>query len=168
MEKSNQTFHFSGTINNYGTITGDVVRPVYHAKTAATAAAVAEAEVRTEASAVEPSVESSPQCSSSGPSPSVEPSAAAVPSTLATDEAQEELRKYQRAGMLDERFQPVHLTRAQMGCIVIRVGEVLGLAAQWRDFGALWGVKSESLRAQFNQGEASKATRDFCRRLNEV
>lgn len=186
MEKSNQTFHFTGTINNYGTIAGDVVRPVYHSSAApadVAAAPVAAAPSAGDSSAVDSSAVDSgsavaavlgsgmaepvPPSPPSPPSPTMS-TMPSMPSSLATAEAREELGKYQRAGMLDESYQPVRLTRAQMGCIVIRVGEVLGLAAQWRDFGALWGVKSESLRAQFNQGEASKATRDFCRRLNEV
>lgn len=178
MEKSNQTFHFTGTINNYGTIAGDVVRPVYHSSAAP--ADVAAAPSAGDSSAVDSSAVDSGSAVAavlgsgmaepvppSPPSPTMS-TMPSMPSSLATAEAREELGKYQRAGMLDESYQPVRLTRAQMGCIVIRVGEVLGLAAQWRDFGALWGVKSESLRAQFNQGEASKATRDFCRRLNEV
>lgn len=87
---------------------------------------------------------------------------------LKTDKAMEEFAKIQKAGMLDEQFQPINLTRAQMGCIVIRMGSILGLDAQWKDFGNLWHIDSELLRTQFCKGQDSKPTRLFNKRLCEI
>ncbi len=85
--------------------------------------------------------------------------------SLSTDRAREEFAKFQKAGMLDENYQPIHLTRPQMGCIVIRMSAVLGLASQWKDFGRLWDIDSELLRTQFAKGQDSEPTREFNRIL---
>lgn len=87
---------------------------------------------------------------------------------LKTDKAKEEFAKIQKAGMLDEHFQPINLTRAQMGCIVIRMGSILGLESQWKAFGNLWHIDSELLRSQFNKGQDSKPTKLFNKRLCEI
>lgn len=84
---------------------------------------------------------------------------------LDTDDARKELAKYQKAGFLDENFQPIELTRPQMGCIVISVGGVLGLDSQWKDFGCLWGIDSEQLRTQFNKGRDTEPTRNFFKKI---
>lgn len=84
---------------------------------------------------------------------------------LNTDDARKELAKYQKAGYLDENFQPIDLTRPQMGCIAISVGAVLGLTSQWKDFGSLWGIDSEQLRTQFSRGRDSEPTRKFFKKI---
>ena len=87
---------------------------------------------------------------------------------LSTDAAKTELAKLQKAGILDEAYQPIKLTRAQMGCIVIRMGALLGLESQWKDFGTLWNISSEMLRVQFAKGQDSENTRQFNKRLYEI
>lgn len=84
---------------------------------------------------------------------------------LDTEDARKELAKYQKAGFLDDNFQPIHLTRPQMGCIAISVGTVLGLTSQWKDFGCLWGIDSEQLRTQFSRGRDSEPTRNFFKKI---
>ncbi len=87
---------------------------------------------------------------------------------LATDEAKAELAKYQKAGFLDEFYQPINLTRPQMGCIVIKIGGLLGLESQWKDFGCLWNIDSELLRTQFGRGKDSEPTRRFYKRIYDI
>ena len=84
---------------------------------------------------------------------------------LANDLARRELAKFQKAGYLDENFQPIHLTRPQMGCIVLVIGNTLGLTSQWKDFGYLWNIDSELLRSQFNKGKDSEPTRKFYKKI---
>ena len=91
-----------------------------------------------------------------------------IPLSLATDRAKAEFGKLQKAGLLDESLQPIHLTRPQMGCIVIRMGAVLGLASQWKDFGQLWEVDPELLRTQFVKGQETGPTQEFNRKLQDI
>ena len=87
---------------------------------------------------------------------------------LATDRAKAELAKYQKEGILDEFYQPINLTRPQMGCIVIKIGDLLGLESQWKDFGCLWNIDSELLRTQFGRGKDSEPTRRFYKRIYDI
>lgn len=84
---------------------------------------------------------------------------------LSGELAKQELAKYQKAGFLDDDFQPINLTRPQMGCIVLSVGNALGLTSQWKDFGTLWDIDSEQLRSQFNKGKDSEPTRNFFKKI---
>lgn len=87
---------------------------------------------------------------------------------LSTDAAKAELAKLQKAGMLDANYQPINLTRPQMGCIVIKIGALLGLESQWKDFGCLWNIDSELLRTQFGRGKDSEPTRKFYKKIYDI
>ena len=91
-----------------------------------------------------------------------------IPDELNTPEAIEWLKKMQLAGWLDEHFQPVKLTVAQMGCIVMKAQFELGLSACWKDFAALWNMNKDTLRTNFMAGQDTKQTKAFNKKLNEV
>ena len=90
------------------------------------------------------------------------------PDELNTPEAIEWLGKMQFAGWLDEHFQPVKLTVAQMGCIVVKAQYELGLNACWKDFAALWNMNKDTLRTGFLSGQDTKQTKAFNKKLNDV
>lgn len=91
-----------------------------------------------------------------------------IPDELNTPEAIEWLGKMQFAGWLDEHFQPVKLTVAQMGCIVVKAQFELGLNACWKDFASLWNMNKDTLRTNFMSGQDTKQTKAFNKKLNEV
>ena len=98
----------------------------------------------------------------------VHSSAVSIPDELNTPEAIEWLGKIQLAGWLDEHFQPVKLTVAQMGCIVVKAQFELGLSACWKDFAELWNMNKDTLRTNFMSGQDTKQTKAFNKKLNEL
>lgn len=91
-----------------------------------------------------------------------------IPNELNTPAAIEWLRKIQFAGWLDEHFQPIKLTVAQMGCIVVKAQYELELNACWKDFAILWNMNKDTLRTGFLAGQDTKQTKAFNKKLNEV
>lgn len=91
-----------------------------------------------------------------------------MPDELNTPDAIEWLRNIQRRGWLDELFQPVKLTVAQMGCIVVKAQYELELVACWKDFALLWNMNKDTLRMGFVAGQNTKQTKAFNKLLNEI
>ena len=64
-----------------------------------------------------------------------------LPEVLATDEAMALWRKAQRAGYVDEHFQPL-LSRTQAALLADAMAERLGIKEKWKVFEGLWGRKN--------------------------
>ena len=60
-----------------------------------------------------------------------------LPDVLATDKAMELWRKAQRAGYVDEHFQPL-ISRTQAALLADAVAERLGIKEKWKVFEGLW------------------------------
>lgn len=96
------------------------------------------------------------------------PSPVFIPEELNTPIVIDWLGKLQRVGWLDENYQPVKLTVAQMGCIVVKAQYELRLKACWKDFATLWNMKKDTLRMGFMSGQDTKQTKAFNKKLNEI
>ncbi len=64
-----------------------------------------------------------------------------LPDVLATDKAMALWRKAQRAGYVDEHYQPL-LSRTQAALLADAMAERLGIKEKWKVFGELWHRKN--------------------------
>lgn len=93
---------------------------------------------------------------------------AVIPRELSTPQGLAWLHKMQDAGELDENFQPVsELTVAQMGCIVMKAQYELNLSCCWMDFSLLWNIKKDKLRMGFVNGQNTKQTKAYNKKINK-
>ena len=64
-----------------------------------------------------------------------------LPEALATDEAMSLWQKAQRAGYVDDNFQPT-ISRTQSALLADGMAERLGIKEKWKVFETLWGRKN--------------------------
>lgn len=88
----------------------------------------------------------------------------ALPEALLTDEACRLRERLSKAGILDERWQPVGLSNAEKGVLASLLADRLGIGNLWQTFGSLWGMKPETLRTAYNRGMEQKRTGKFLER----
>ena len=81
-----------------------------------------------------------------------------IPEELTTPEAREVLSKLHKAGLLDERWQPVGLSYADMGTLAGYIADKLCIQTPWKTFGSLWQKKPEALRSGMNRGTTQNKT----------
>ena len=81
-----------------------------------------------------------------------------IPEELTTPEAREVLSKLHRAGLLDERWQPVGLSYADMGTLAGYIADKLCIQTPWKTFGCLWQKKPDALRSGMNRGTTQNKT----------
>ena len=92
----------------------------------------------------------------------------AFPKELSTPQGIGWLHKMQAAGVLDENYQPdPQLTVAQMGCIVMKAQYELNLSCCWMDFSLLWNIKKDKLRMGFVNGQNTKQTKEYNKKINK-
>ena len=93
---------------------------------------------------------------------------AAIPQELSTPQGIDWLHKMQNAGELDENYQPAsQLTVAQMGCLVMKAQYELDLSTCWKDFSLLWNINKEKLRMGFVNGQNTKQTIEYNKKINK-
>ena len=71
-----------------------------------------------------------------------------LPEDLATDKAMVLWRKAQRAGYVDEHYQPL-LSRTQAALLADAMAERLGIKEKWKMFGDLW--KRNNMRGDYTR-----------------
>ena len=76
--------------------------------------------------------------------PHVEVDDGELPEELLSDEAMALLEAFRDAGMLDERWQPVNLSRAFKAVLANSIAEELRLKNKWSLFQRLWSMKALS------------------------
>ena len=81
-----------------------------------------------------------------------------IPEELTTPEAREVLSKLHKAGLLDERWQPVGLSYADMGTLAGYIADKLCIQTPWKTFGCLWQKKPDALRSGMNRGTTQNKT----------
>ena len=91
-----------------------------------------------------------------------------IPEELTTPEAREVLSKLHKAGLLDERWQPVGLSYADMGTLAGYVADKLCIQTPWKTFGCLWQKKPEALRSGMNRGTTQNKTDLLLDRIKEA
>ena len=88
-----------------------------------------------------------------------------LPDVLATDKAMVLWRKAQRAGYVDEHYQPL-LSRTQAALLADAMAERLGIKEKWKVFEALWHRKY--MRSDYNLALTRKKTLDFQDELKQL
>ena len=74
----------------------------------------------------------------------------------------------QDAGVLDDNYQPAsQLTVAQMGCLVMKAQYELNLSSCWKDFSLLWNINREKLRMGFANGQKTKQTIEYNKKISK-
>ena len=93
----------------------------------------------------------------------------AIPRELSTPQGIGWLHKMQAAGVLDENYQPAsQLTVAQMGCLVLKDQYELKLSSCWKDFSLLWNINKEKLRMGFVNGQNTRQTIEYNKKINKL
>ena len=88
-----------------------------------------------------------------------------LPEVLATDEAMALWRKVQRAGYVDEHYQPL-LSRTQAALLADAMAERLGIKEKWKVFETLWNRKY--MRSDYNLALTRKRSLDFQDELKQL
>ena len=87
-----------------------------------------------------------------------EKEASNLPEALGTEAAMALWRKAQRAGYVDEHYQPL-LSRTQAAILADAMAERLGIKEKWKVFEGLWHRKY--MRSDYNLALTRKKTLDF-------
>ena len=88
-----------------------------------------------------------------------------MPEVLATDKAMALWRKAQRAGYVDEHYQPL-LSRTQAALLADAMAERLGIMEKWKVFETLWHRKY--MRSDYNLALTRKVSLDFQDELKQL
>jgi hypothetical protein len=88
-----------------------------------------------------------------------------LPDVLATDKAMVLWRKAQRAGYVDEHYQPL-LSRTQAALLADAMAERLGIKEKWKVFETLWNRKN--MRSDYNLALRQHQSLDFQDSLKQV
>ena len=81
-----------------------------------------------------------------------------LPASLCTEQAMALWRKAQRAGYVDEHYQPL-LSRTQAALLADAMTERLGIKEKWKVFEGLWNRKY--MRSDYNLALTRKGSLDF-------
>ena len=81
-----------------------------------------------------------------------------LPEVLASDEAMALWEKVQRAGYVDENFQPL-ISRTQSALLADAMAERLGIREKWKVFEALWNRKN--MRSDYTRAMNQLQSLDF-------
>ena len=81
-----------------------------------------------------------------------------LPAPLGTEQAMMLWRKAQRAGYVDEHYQPL-LSRTQAALLADAMAERLGIKEKWKVFEGLWNRKY--MRSDYNLALTRKGSLDF-------
>ena len=91
-----------------------------------------------------------------------------MPPQLQTQEAEALLKKLTAAGIVDECWRPLGLSGSEKGVLASLLADRLEVDNLWQTFGALWGMKSETLRSACNLGMGQRKTLAFMERVKGV
>lgn len=87
---------------------------------------------------------------------------------LCSARAEALLSRLVKAGLVDERWQPLSLSNPEKGVLASLLADRLDLPTPWQTFGGLWGMKSETLRSAYNLGMGQRKTMAFMERVKGV
>ena len=89
-----------------------------------------------------------------------------LPARLSTDKAMLMWQRLQQAGLIDDHYQPVNLSRTLSAVLAFDISEFLGLREKWKIFETLWGKKN--LRSDYNSALFQPKSIDFRDRLKQI
>ena len=87
---------------------------------------------------------------------------------LKTEPARQILDKLMKAGMLTEDWQPVNLTKPEHALLAKIISDRLEISDVWQVFGALWHVRTETLRTYFNRALDQRRSLDFQEKVKNI
>ena len=89
-----------------------------------------------------------------------------LPAKLSTGKAMLMWQRLQQAGLIDDHYQPVNLSRTDLAILAFDISEFLGLREKWKIFETLWGKKN--LRSDYNSALYQQKSIDFRDRLKLI
>ena len=78
------------------------------------------------------------------------------------------MQQYVSAGLLDDKWQPKHISWAQSALLAKDASDRLHIDDVWRQFSLLWNINSQSLRSFFNRAMNQKKTLRFLDMLKKI
>jgi len=91
-----------------------------------------------------------------------------IPDVLKTEPARQILDKLMKAGMLTEDWQPVDLSKPEQALLAKMISDRLDISDVWQVFGALWHVRTETLRTYFNRALDQRRSLDFQEKVKNI
>ena len=95
-----------------------------------------------------------------------EPAPGVLPKPLSTDKAMRIWQRLQQAGYIDDRYQPVGLSRTETAVLANKIARMLRVTNKWKTFETLWG--KTCLRADYNRAMDVKKTRVFLKKISTL
>ena len=97
-----------------------------------------------------------------------------LPPKLSSEKAMRIWRKLQQAGIVDEQYQPVRLSRTMKAClaneIIMRLSseteKMVGLTEKWKPFEQLWQTKD--MKSDYYKATIQKNTTAFKKKLEQL
>lgn len=97
-----------------------------------------------------------------------------LPPKLSSEKAMRIWRKLQEAGIVDEQYQPVRLSRTMKAClaneIIMRLSseteKMVGLTEKWKPFEQLWQTKD--MKSDYYKATIQKNTTAFKKKLEQL
>ena len=106
--------------------------------------------------------------------PQQNPQDVVLPQKLSSEKAMQIWRKLQEAGITDEYYQPIRLSRTMKAClaneIIMRLSSeteiMLGLTEKWKPFELLWQTKD--MKSDYYKATIQKNTTAFKKKLEQL
>jgi hypothetical protein len=89
-----------------------------------------------------------------------------LPAKLSTDKAMLMWQRLQQAGLIDDHYQPVNLSRTDLAILAFDISTFLGIREKWKIFETLWG--KNNLRSDYNCALFQQKSMDFRDRLKLI
>ena len=91
-----------------------------------------------------------------------------LPEEFKTSEAEQLMQKLVKAGLLNNNWQPVHLSIAERGYLADEISNRLKIEYKWKVMGTLWNENSETLRQGKNKAVGQAKTGLFIDKLKKI
>ena len=89
-----------------------------------------------------------------------------LPPKLSTDKAMLMWQQLQKAGYIDDNYQPARLSRTQMAIVAFEMSKRLGIKNKWKTFETLW--HKNNLRVEYNISLNQKKSLKFWDDLKQL
>jgi len=89
-----------------------------------------------------------------------------LPAELRTERAMRLWQRLQDAGLIDEHYQPLRLSRTEAAVVAFELSWRLGIWKKWKVFETLW--HRHNIRDDYNRAMDQKKTRDFLDKLKPL
>ena len=89
-----------------------------------------------------------------------------LPPQLCTEKAMVLWQQAQQAGLVDDRYQPMNLSRTEAALLANDIAIRLGINNKWKTFERLWG--RNNMRSDYNDAMNQRKTQEFLDRLKSI